>query len=73
VDEAVTKIQSPMQVIVGALDRLAPNARALADAVPGARLHVVKDSPHNVYYETAAEYNQVLAGFLAELKLMPAL
>jgi pimeloyl-ACP methyl ester carboxylesterase len=72
-DEAVTKIQSPMLVIAGDLDRLAPNARALAAAVPGARLHVVKDSPHNVYYETADEYNQVVADFLAELKLMPAL
>ena len=72
VDEAVTKIQSPMQVVVGALDRLAPNARALAEAVPGAKLHVVKDSPHNVYYETAEEYNQVVAEFLAELTLMPA-
>jgi pimeloyl-ACP methyl ester carboxylesterase len=72
-DEAVTKIQSPMLVVVGDLDRLAPNARALAAAVPGARLHVVKDSPHNVYYETAAEYNQVVAEFLAEHALMPAL
>ena len=40
-DAAVTKIQSPMLVVVGDLDRLAPNARALATAVPGARLHVV--------------------------------
>ena len=72
-DQAVTKIQSPTLVVVGALDSLAPNARALADAVPGARLHVVGNSPHNVYYETAAEYNQVVAGFLADLKLMPAL
>jgi pimeloyl-ACP methyl ester carboxylesterase len=72
-DVAVTKIASPTLVIAGELDRLTPNARALAAAVPGARLHVVKDSPHNVYYETAAEYNQVVAEFLAELKLMPAL
>lgn len=70
--EAVTKIQSPMLVVVGDLDRLAPNARALAEAVPGARLHVVKDSPHNVYYETAQEYNQVVAEFLIEQRLMPA-
>jgi pimeloyl-ACP methyl ester carboxylesterase len=62
-----------MLVVVGELDRLAPQARALAAAVPGAKLHVVKDSPHNVYYETAAEYNQVVSGFLAEHNLMPAL
>ena len=71
-DEAVAKIQSPMLVVVGDLDPLAPNARALAAAVPGAKLHVVAESPHSVYYETAAEYNQVVAGFLAGLGLMAA-
>jgi pimeloyl-ACP methyl ester carboxylesterase len=70
-DQGVATIRSPMLVVVGELDRLAPNARALAAAVPGARLHVVKDSPHNVYYETAAEYNKVVAEFLAEHQLMP--
>src|SRR5215475_11105172 len=68
----VATIRSPMLVVVGKLDWLAPNARALAAAVPGARLHVVRDSPHNVYYETAAEYNQVVSEFLAERGLMPA-
>jgi pimeloyl-ACP methyl ester carboxylesterase len=71
-DEAVAKIQSPMLVVVGDLDPLAPNARALAAAVPGAKLHVVGESPHNVYYETAAEYNLVVASFLGQLGLMPA-
>lgn len=71
-DQGVAMIRSPMLVVVGDLDRLAPNARSLAAAVPGARLHVVKDSPHNVYYETAAEYNQVVSEFLAEHKLRPA-
>jgi pimeloyl-ACP methyl ester carboxylesterase len=71
-DQGVATIRSPMLVVVGELDRLAPNARALADAVPGARLHVVKQSPHNVYYETAAEYNGVVFDFLADLRLMPA-
>lgn len=32
---------------------------------------MIKDSPHNVYYETAGEYNQVVSEFLAEHKLMP--
>ena len=40
------------------------------DSLPGS---AVKDSPHNVYYETAREYNQVVAEFLTELKLMPPL
>jgi pimeloyl-ACP methyl ester carboxylesterase len=70
-EHGVATIRSPLLVVVGELDRLAPNARALAAAVPGAKLHVVKDSPHNVYYETAAEYNQVVSEFLAEHKLMP--
>ncbi|HEY2505658.1 MAG TPA: alpha/beta hydrolase [Streptosporangiaceae bacterium] len=70
-DQGVATIRSPMLVVVGDLDRLAPNARKLAATVPEAKLHVVKDSPHNVYYETAAEYNQVVAAFLAEHKLMP--
>jgi pimeloyl-ACP methyl ester carboxylesterase len=71
-EHGVATIRSPMLVVVGELDRLAPQAGALAAAVPGAKLHVVKDSPHNVYYETAAEYNQVVLEFLAEHKLMPA-
>lgn len=71
-DTAVASIRSPMQVVVGELDWLAPNARALAAAVPGARLHVVPDSPHNVYYESAAEYNAVVGGFLTGLGLIPA-
>jgi pimeloyl-ACP methyl ester carboxylesterase len=71
-DQEAAAIRSPMLVVVGELDRLAPNARALAEAVPGARLHVVRDSPHNVYYETAGEYNRVVGEFLAEHRLMPA-
>lgn len=71
-DTAVAKIQSPMLVVAGELDWLAPNARALAEAVPGARLHMVENAPHNVYYETAEEYNRVVAEFLAEHGLMPA-
>jgi pimeloyl-ACP methyl ester carboxylesterase len=70
-DHAVATIRSPMLVVVGELDWLLPNARALAATVPGARLHVIKGSPHNVYYETAAEYNQVAFEFLAEGGLMP--
>jgi len=67
----VATIRSPMLVVVGELDWLLPNARALAASVPGAKLHVVNGSPHNVYYETAEEYNQVVSEFLAEHQLMP--
>jgi hypothetical protein len=34
---------------------------------------VVTASPHNVYYETATEYNQVVSEFLAEHALMPSM
>jgi pimeloyl-ACP methyl ester carboxylesterase len=71
-DQGVAAIRSPMLVVVGELDWLAPNARMLAATVPGAKLHVVRGSPHNVYYETAAEYNQVVSAFLTEQQLMPA-
>jgi pimeloyl-ACP methyl ester carboxylesterase len=72
-DTAAALVPSGMGIgRLGGPARLEPNARALAAAVPGAKLHVVKNSPHNVYYETAREYNQVVAQFLADLKLMPA-
>jgi hypothetical protein len=34
---------------------------------------VVHESPHNVYFETATEYNDAVSEFLAKLGLMPRL
>ena len=53
-----------MLVIVGELDGARPAADRLHKLVPGSQYHVVKGAPHNVYYEAAAEYNQVLGAFL---------
>lgn len=65
--ELVGTITSPMQIIVGELDWLADAARELHAMVPGSRFAVIPGAPHNVYYETADAYQQVLDGFLAEV------
>ncbi|HZU72405.1 MAG TPA: alpha/beta hydrolase [Acidimicrobiales bacterium] len=63
----VASISSPMQVIVGEKDWLAEAARQLHALVPGSHLEVIPGAPHNVYYETAEQYNSVLARFLADV------
>lgn len=60
-------IRSPMQIIVGEHDWLAPPARHLHELVAGSRLAEVPDGPHNVYYETADAYNRIVEEFLALL------
>jgi pimeloyl-ACP methyl ester carboxylesterase len=65
--ERVGGIRSPMLVVVGELDRLRPNAEELHKRVSGSQYHVVAGAPHNVYYETAAEYNAVADGFLSRV------
>ncbi len=62
----VTRVTAPMLVIVGALDPLVPAAQRLHELVPHSQYVEVPDSPHNVYYETATEWNQAADGFLAE-------
>jgi len=61
----VGAIRSPMQIVVGEHDWLAPAARHLHDLVAGSRLAVVPGAPHNVYYEAAEAYNRVVSEFLA--------
>lgn len=65
--DVVGKIQSPMLIVVGDLDRLMPACRHLHELVPTSRYHEVHGAPHNVYYEAAEEYNATLTGFLAEV------
>lgn len=65
-------VTSPMQVIVGGLDRLVPWAERLHTLVPGSQYHVIEGAPHNVYYEAAAEYNGLVDAFLARVALAPA-
>jgi pimeloyl-ACP methyl ester carboxylesterase len=55
-------------VIHGAEDRYVPpsNARALAGAIPNARLRVVDGAGHLVFVERAAEVNREVLEFLGE-------
>ncbi len=63
--ETIISVSSPMLVIVGALDPLVPNAQRLHGLVEHSSYAEIPDSPHNVYYETAREWNEVVSGFLA--------
>ena len=62
--DRVGKIRSPMQIIVGEKDWLAGAAVNLHKAVDNSRLAVVPNAPHNVYFQTAAEYNAIVNTFL---------
>ncbi|MBA4181049.1 MAG: hypothetical protein C0506_10715 [Anaerolinea sp.] len=60
----VSSVTSPMQIIVGGLDRLVPWCERLHELVPGSRYRVIEGAPHNVYYEAAQEYNAEVDAFL---------
>jgi len=62
----VEHITSPTLVIHGAEDRYVPpaNARALADAIPGAKLRVLEDAGHLVFVERSADVNREVVRFL---------
>jgi 3-oxoadipate enol-lactonase len=64
----VGRIGSPTLVIHGAEDRYVPpsNARALAEAIPNAKLCVLQGAGHLVFIERAAEVNREVATFLAD-------
>jgi 3-oxoadipate enol-lactonase len=63
----VGRVASPTLVIHGSEDRYVPpaNARALAEAIPGARLLVLEGAGHLVFVERAAEVNREVLTFLA--------
>jgi pimeloyl-ACP methyl ester carboxylesterase len=54
-------------VITGIEDRMMPseNSRLLAEAIPGARLHMVEGAGHAFYQEKPEEVNRVLLEFLS--------
>jgi 3-oxoadipate enol-lactonase len=62
------RIGSPTLVIHGAEDRYVPpsNARALAEAIPNAKLCVLEGAGHLVFIERAAEVNREVITFLAD-------
>jgi pimeloyl-ACP methyl ester carboxylesterase len=64
----VGRIGAPTLVIHGAEDGYVPpsNARALADAIPDARLRILEGAGHLVFVERAEEVNREVFGFLSE-------
>jgi pimeloyl-ACP methyl ester carboxylesterase len=62
----VGHITSPTLVIHGAEDRYVPpaNARALAEAIPGAKLKMLDDAGHLVFIERFADVNREVVRFL---------
>ena len=64
----VGRIGSPTLVIHGAEDRYVPpsNARALAEAIPNARLRILEGAGHLVFVERAAEVNREVITFLSD-------
>ena len=66
----VRNITSPTLVIHGADDCYVPvaNARALAKAIPSAKLHVLERAAHLVFIEQAEEVNKHVVSFLQPRK-----
>ena len=62
-------ISIPTLVVSGSEDTFTPpnELRALADAIPGARLEVIQGAGHVCCYERPAAYNHVVGEFLASL------
>lgn len=62
----VSTIDRPVQIIVGAEDKLTPPSisHAMADAIPGARLTVIEGAGHLSNIERPAAFNDCLRGFL---------
>jgi pimeloyl-ACP methyl ester carboxylesterase len=62
--EAARRVRCPALVVVGGADRMTPAAggRALADAIPGARLHTVAEAGHMAMIESPDETLAALAG-----------
>lgn len=63
---SVRSITSPTLVIHGAEDRYVPpaNARALAEAIPGAKLQMIEEAGHLVFVERFADVNRGVVRFL---------
>ncbi len=70
----VGHITSPTLVIHGSEDRYVPpaNARALADAIPGAKLRVLEEAGHLVFIERFADVNREVVRFLKSREARPA-
>lgn len=70
----VGHITSPTLVIHGSEDRYVPpaNARALAEAIPSAKLRVIEEAGHLVFIERFADVNREVVRFLKSTGRRPA-
>ena len=59
----------PVQVIVGEEDKVSPPhiARAMADAIPGARFHMIAGAGHVSNVEAPEQFNAILNRFYAKI------
>jgi len=69
--EAVDRLPSvsaPVHVIAGAEDIFTPPrySRQIADLVPGARLSIMPDVGHGMFWEATDAFNDLVAGFIRE-------
>lgn len=68
--DLLRKIRVPTLVIAGVDDPITPpdDARAMADAIPGARLEVLGGAAHLSMLESPKAFNEALLGFLDGLR-----
>jgi len=64
--ERLPEIKAPTCIVVGEKDILKPRdyGQLIADAIPGAELHLLRDAGHASFWERPAEFNSILLGFL---------
>ncbi len=69
-EEVILGLTVPTVVILGSQDRLVPGARAAAERLPGAKVHVM-DSGHCVHEEHPREVYDAIIDFLREVDSGP--
>lgn len=69
-ERRLARITAPTQVVWAAADKLVPIAhgRRFAELIPGARLAVVPDCGHAMYFERPAEFAELTSAFLAGVR-----
>ena len=66
ITDRLGQIECPTCVIVGEQDIVTPvhYSRTIAEAIPKAELHVLSGAGHSTIWESAAEFNSIVLGFL---------
>ena len=66
--EQLTSIEAPACIIVGELDIIkGPRyAKLIKNAIPHAELHILEGAGHATCWESPAEFNSIILGFLAK-------